>query len=169
MFTYFWWIWYWLVVQLWWGATPSDKKVGWGGPTNQSATFTSSLPTTNNDQEEDGFEKARSPIGTVFMWAISIHLILQYLADSNLIFICSKLLWTSVLGSMGSCKSYEVGDQKVFGYMAMSRLRSTTLSVGVVWICKNVVMCSPPPGSRALVQCAMLLHSWRSCTSRTVG
>ena len=50
-----------------WGATPSDKKVGWGGPTNQSATFTSSLPTTNNDQEEDGFEEARVSIGIVFM------------------------------------------------------------------------------------------------------
>ena len=49
------------------GSTPSDKKAGWGGPTNQSATFTSSLPTTNNnDQEEDGFEEARVPFGTVF-------------------------------------------------------------------------------------------------------
>ena len=43
------------VVQRWWipagGGTPSDKKVGcWGGPTNQSATFTSSLPTTSNNQ-----------------------------------------------------------------------------------------------------------------------
>ena len=103
------------------------------------------------------------------MWAISIHLNLQYLADSNLIFICSKFLWTRVVGSMGFCKSYEVGDQKVFGYMAMSRLRSTTLSVGVVWICKNVVMCSPPRSrTRAMCNAFAQLdklhksHSWIS-------
>ena len=53
-----------------WGATPSDKKVGWGGPTNQSATFTSSLPTTSNNQEEDGFDESKAPIFSIIYFSL---------------------------------------------------------------------------------------------------